>query len=280
MTLLATLEARAKFVPVMPRCSPGVAPSGNGLPGSAAVLWLLVTLLFRLYVTDFATYNKTYGTIGGVIVLLTWMYLTMIVLLTCFDLHTTRRLVPLFLLAYALLPGALLEFSLRYPMIDPQGNFGSIDGDSPAAMRYTEARLSAVAAAFAAALASVVDSLAEELEGVAVYAEPPASRTPPAAGWLSIRESPSFAGAVRAVSSALDVATGLGVVRVSLTEAPLTLLMGAQGRVTIVTINRPDRRNAVDRDTAAELAAAFRAFDADDHARLGVESRGRQPAPR
>ena len=33
-------------------------------------------------------------------------------------------------------------FSLRYPLIDGQGNFGSIDGDSPAAMRYTEARLS------------------------------------------------------------------------------------------------------------------------------------------
>jgi DNA gyrase subunit A len=37
-------------------------------------------------------------------------------------------------------------FSLRYPLIDGQGNFGSIDGDSPAAMRYTEARLSALAA--------------------------------------------------------------------------------------------------------------------------------------
>jgi DNA gyrase subunit A len=36
-------------------------------------------------------------------------------------------------------------FSLRYPLIDGQGNFGSIDGDSPAAMRYTEARLSAFA---------------------------------------------------------------------------------------------------------------------------------------
>jgi DNA gyrase subunit A len=34
------------------------------------------------------------------------------------------------------------EFSLRYPLVDGQGNFGSIDGDSPAAMRYTEARMS------------------------------------------------------------------------------------------------------------------------------------------
>src|SRR5271156_6642143 len=33
------------------------------------------------------------------------------------------------------------DFSLRYPLIDGQGNFGSIDGDSPAAMRYTEIRM-------------------------------------------------------------------------------------------------------------------------------------------
>lgn len=33
------------------------------------------------------------------------------------------------------------DFSLRYPLVDPQGNFGSIDGDNPAAMRYTEAKL-------------------------------------------------------------------------------------------------------------------------------------------
>ena len=37
------------------------------------------------------------------------------------------------------------DFSLRYPLVDGQGNFGSVDGDSPAAMRYTEVRLSKVA---------------------------------------------------------------------------------------------------------------------------------------
>lgn len=37
------------------------------------------------------------------------------------------------------------DFSMRYPLIDGQGNFGSIDGDAPAAMRYTEARLNALA---------------------------------------------------------------------------------------------------------------------------------------
>ena len=37
------------------------------------------------------------------------------------------------------------DFSMRYPLVDGQGNFGSVDGDPPAAMRYTEARLSAIA---------------------------------------------------------------------------------------------------------------------------------------
>lgn len=37
------------------------------------------------------------------------------------------------------------DWSLRYPLVDGQGNYGSIDGDSPAAMRYTEARLSRIA---------------------------------------------------------------------------------------------------------------------------------------
>src|SRR5213593_1265528 len=36
-------------------------------------------------------------------------------------------------------------FNMRYPLVDGQGNFGSIDGDPPAAMRYTEARLTAIA---------------------------------------------------------------------------------------------------------------------------------------
>jgi DNA gyrase subunit A len=37
------------------------------------------------------------------------------------------------------------NFAMRYPLVDPQGNFGSIDNDSPAAMRYTEARLARLA---------------------------------------------------------------------------------------------------------------------------------------
>ena len=40
------------------------------------------------------------------------------------------------------------DFSLRYPLVDGQGNFGSVDGDSPAAMRYTEIRLTRLAHEF------------------------------------------------------------------------------------------------------------------------------------
>ena len=48
----------------------------------ATVFWIVVTLAFRFYVQNFGNYNKTYGTIGGVIVMLTWMYLTMVVMLS------------------------------------------------------------------------------------------------------------------------------------------------------------------------------------------------------
>src|SRR6267142_2887274 len=44
------------------------------------------------------------------------------------------------------------EFNMRYPLVDGQGNFGSIDGDPPAAMRYTEARPEAMAEAMMADL--------------------------------------------------------------------------------------------------------------------------------
>src|SRR5438876_11858811 len=48
---------------------------------------------------------------------------------------------------YEALVRMVQEFSLRYPLVDGQGNFGSIDGDPPAADRYTEARLARVATA-------------------------------------------------------------------------------------------------------------------------------------
>src|SRR5215510_9909145 len=47
--------------------------------------------------------------------------------------------------AYDTLVRLAQEFNMRYPLVDGQGNFGSVDGDAPAAMRYTEARLTPAA---------------------------------------------------------------------------------------------------------------------------------------
>lgn len=62
----------------------------QALVGAVAttLLWVIVTLLFRVYVQNFGSYNKTYGTIGAVIVLLTWMYLSMLVLLVGGELNS------------------------------------------------------------------------------------------------------------------------------------------------------------------------------------------------
>ncbi len=54
----------------------------------AAVLWVIVTLGFRFYVYQFGGYNRTYGAIGGIIILLMWMYLTMVVLLVGGELNS------------------------------------------------------------------------------------------------------------------------------------------------------------------------------------------------
>ncbi|CAN5288132.1 N/A [soil metagenome] len=49
---------------------------------ATTMLWIVATLIFRLYVQHFGSFNKTYGTIGGVIALLSWMYYTMFVVLS------------------------------------------------------------------------------------------------------------------------------------------------------------------------------------------------------
>jgi membrane protein len=47
-------------------------------PGSlmAVVLWIIASALFAFYVANFGSYNKTYGALGGVIVFLTWLWIT------------------------------------------------------------------------------------------------------------------------------------------------------------------------------------------------------------
>jgi membrane protein len=56
---------------------PWVTPGGL----LAVVLWILASLLFAFYVSNFSSYNKTYGSLGGVIVFLTWLWITNIIIL-------------------------------------------------------------------------------------------------------------------------------------------------------------------------------------------------------
>jgi membrane protein len=56
---------------------PWVTPGGL----LAVVLWILASALFALYVANFGSYNKTYGSLGGVIVFLTWLWITNIIIL-------------------------------------------------------------------------------------------------------------------------------------------------------------------------------------------------------
>ena len=56
---------------------PWVTPGGL----LAVILWIGASALFALYVSVFASYNKTYGSLGGVIVFLTWLWITNIIIL-------------------------------------------------------------------------------------------------------------------------------------------------------------------------------------------------------
>jgi membrane protein len=61
------------------------------MPGAvlAAISWAILSALFRLYVANFGNYNKVYGAVGAVIVLLLWLYMTSLVLLLGDQLNVT-----------------------------------------------------------------------------------------------------------------------------------------------------------------------------------------------
>ena len=59
---------------------------------TASVSWICVTLLFRLYVSNFGRYSSTYGAVGAVIVLLIWFYLTALVMLIGAEVAATYEL--------------------------------------------------------------------------------------------------------------------------------------------------------------------------------------------
>ena len=61
------------------------------LPGAilAAIFWAIVSALFRLYVSNFGNYNKVYGAVGAVIVLMLWLYISSLVMLLGYQLNVT-----------------------------------------------------------------------------------------------------------------------------------------------------------------------------------------------
>ena len=83
------------------------------------------------------------------------------------------------------------DFSMRYPLVDGQGNFGSVDGDSAAAMRYTEARLTAIAAEMLADIDKADGRLRRQLRRPAPRADGPAGQAAEPARSTARRASPS-----------------------------------------------------------------------------------------
>ena len=62
-------------------------------PGSAfaVIVWLIASALFALYVANFGAYDKTYGTLGGVVTVLVWMWITNLALLFGLELNAERE---------------------------------------------------------------------------------------------------------------------------------------------------------------------------------------------
>jgi membrane protein len=86
---LAIMSAAFAFVY---RYGPSRWDSGTPMmPGAvlAAVSWAMLSALFRLYVSNFGNYNKAYGAIGAVIVLMLWLYMSAAVLLVGDQLNVT-----------------------------------------------------------------------------------------------------------------------------------------------------------------------------------------------
>jgi membrane protein len=63
------------------------------MPGSiiAVVTWLIASALFALYVANFGSYDKTYGTLGGIVVMLVWMWITNLAILFGHELNAERE---------------------------------------------------------------------------------------------------------------------------------------------------------------------------------------------
>ena len=84
--------------------------------------------------------------------------------------------------AYDTLVRLAQDFNMRYTLVDGQGNFGSVDGDPPAAYRYTEARLEALAEAMMADLDKDTVDYVPNFDETTHRADGPADAVPEPAG--------------------------------------------------------------------------------------------------
>jgi membrane protein len=83
------------MIAVLYHASPNVKLPGFKwvTPGAivAVVIWLVASALFALYVAKFGSYDKTYGTLGGVVVLLIWLWITNLALLLGLEMNAERE---------------------------------------------------------------------------------------------------------------------------------------------------------------------------------------------
>jgi membrane protein len=78
-----------RFLPARDQRDAGIETVAGAVVASA--VWLMTTLLFRLYIANFSSYGRTYGAVGAVIVLLIWFYLAALALLVGGELAATLR---------------------------------------------------------------------------------------------------------------------------------------------------------------------------------------------
>ncbi len=57
----------------------------------AVIVWLIASAAFAFYVANFGSYNKTYGTLGGIIVFLVWMWITNVAILLGAEVNAERE---------------------------------------------------------------------------------------------------------------------------------------------------------------------------------------------
>ena len=82
---IISVVALTAFIMLLYRVAPNKKlPFKHIIPGSliASLLWLIISLGFSIYVSNFGNYSATYGSLGGIIILMTWFFLTGIILLS------------------------------------------------------------------------------------------------------------------------------------------------------------------------------------------------------